>query len=446
MKYGKKILAILLIALMLLSLSACGLSDIPVIKGAVNFIQLTSVHAVPECEVGVTVKVPAYGMSMDFDITADGAIDYCCDPLCFSADLNLNLLDESQRVLAYGEDVNGDFVVEYSLDGGVTWEQTTLAKTDDILDEMDQVSTLGLSDLIDLGKQIGDMLGGFTKVGQEPVNGAAAARYDAPIRLSVLLQSEAAQEALLEGMAESAEMDAAAIAELFDPSSVGDATLSLWLDDKSGNLVKAQLDLTEALRSLVESGLISSLVASEAGLDGTDFSLGLDSMRMAVTLSEFDSVGEISRPSGMPGIIGGADGPTSTWGGDDAALTEGSTWHGSYEIRNHAGKGELTNGSTEVWGLLGTSGERLFFELYSVPDFTGSTKPLLSCWARVEGNRIIPEIGEEDAWFLNIYLTENDRDAMSFTLEDGVLGTQYFYYDSTGPEACDVIFTLTPFA
>jgi hypothetical protein len=145
-------------------------------------------------------------------------------------------------------------------------------------------------------------------------------------------------------------------------------------------------------------------------------------------------------------IIGGADGPTSIWVGGDAALTEGSTWHGSYEISNHAGKGELTNGSTEVWGLLGTSGERLFFELYPEPDFTGSTKPLLSCWARVEDNRIIPEIGEEDAWFLNIYLTEDDRDAMSFTLEDGGLGAQYFYYDPAVPEACDVIFTLTPFA
>ncbi len=446
MKYGKKILAILLTALMLLSLSACGLSDIPVIKGVVSFIQLTSFHAVPECEVGVTVKVPAFGMSMDFDITADGAIDYCCDPLCFSADLNLVLLDESRRVLAYGEDVNGDFVIEYSVDGGATWEQTTLAKTDEILDGMDRVSTLDLSDLIDLGKQIGDMLGGFTKNGEEPVNGTTAVRYDAPIRLSVLLQNELAQGALLEGIAESANMDAAAIAELFDPASVGDAMLSLWLDDKSGNLVKAQLDLTDALRSLIESEIFRAMVASEAGLDGTEFSLGLDTVRVAVTLSAFDNIGDISRPSGAPGVIGGADGPTSIWVGGDAALTEGSTWHGSYEISNHAGKGELTNGSTEVWGLLGTSGERLFFELYPEPDFTGSTKPLLSCWARVEDNRIIPEIGEEDAWFLNIYLTEDDRDAMSFTLEDGVLGAQYFYYDPAVPEACDVIFTLTPFA
>ena len=59
MKNGKRILAVLMIALMLLSLSACGFADIPVIKAVVEFAQLSSVHAEPEFELGMKINVPS---------------------------------------------------------------------------------------------------------------------------------------------------------------------------------------------------------------------------------------------------------------------------------------------------------------------------------------------------------------------------------------------------
>ena len=449
MKNGKRILAVLMIALMLLSLSACGFADIPVIKAVVEFAQLSSVHAEPEFELGMKINVPSYGMNMDIAITADGQVDYCADPLSFSADLSLNALDENQHVLAYGEDVDGDFVVWYSTDDGLTWEQDTVGKTAEINADMDKVSSMSLSDLIDAGKQLGDVLSGFEKVGKERVNGAGATRYDAAFRFSAIADNEEMSEAFLGGVGESLDMDASAVAELADPAMLKDMQLSVWLDDAGSRLVKAQIDMSETMRALFESGLMDSLISSEAGLEDVEYSVTVETMRLAVTFSQFNGIGSITRPSGAgsaTGVIGGADGPTSVYVTGDAALTEGSTWHGSYEISNHAGKGALENGSTEVWGLLGSSGGQLFFELYTEPDFSGSAKPILSYWAELDGDSIVPVIGDNDAWFLNVYLEANDADSLRFTLRDGELRAQYFYYDASAPEACDVSFALSPIA
>ena len=443
MKYGKKLLAVLLAALMLLSLSACGLSDIPVIKAAAKFGGLTSFHAEPDLELGMQIQVPAYGMTMDVVVTGGGQIDYSANPLGFSADVQLVVFDEATQVLAYGADVDGDFVVEYSLDGGATWESEVLGETADITAAMGQFSSLGLSDLIDLGKELGEIVSGFTKGETEQVNGAPATRYDAAISLSALADDKEAMEEFFSGMSGSTEIDAAALAEMIDFSTLADMRLSVWLDEASDYIVKAELDMTDMMRSLFASGLLDALLAEEAGLEGMEFSLDLSAMRLAVTFSQFDSVGAITRPAGS-GVIGGADGPTGLYVTDGSALSVGSYWYGSIEVKNHAGQGVLENGSYEVWGILDTAGDDLFFELYDNPEFAEDSTPYLSYWARLEGDSIVPVIGEDDAWLFEIYLTEDDTDALTFTLRDGVLTAEYFYYDSFGPEACDISFVLVP--
>ena len=114
------------------------------------------------------------------------------------------------------------------------------------------------------------------------------------------------------------------------------------------------------------------------------------------------------------------------------------------EVGNHAGQGELENGSYEVWGVLDTAGDQLYFELYDNPEFAEDSTPYLSYWAELDGDSIVPVIGDKDAWLFDIYLTEDDKDALTFTLNDGVLSAEYFYYDAAGPEACDISIVLTP--
>ena len=83
---------------------------------------------------------------------------------------------------------------------------------------------------------------------------------------------------------------------------------------------------------------------------------------------------------------------------------------GTVSIENHAGQGGVENGIYEVWALLGQSGERLYFEIYDAEDaYDSEASPVMSFWALVDGDRIVPDIDPNeptDAWLLNIQLDE----------------------------------------
>ena len=446
MKKSRKLLAIALALFMMLSLSACGISDLPLIKAGLAFAQLNSLHIDADGELGVSVSIPAYSMDANFSFTADGGVDYCADPLQFAADLRVNAMDEDLRLLAFGEDRSGDFVISYSTDGGQTWEETNVGKTSDITSSMDKTSDLSLSDIIELGKNLGESFSGFSKAGQERVNGRSATRYNASFSLAKALDSEAAQQAFYSGLASSMDIDAAALAEMIDVNVLEDLQLSLWLDDADSRIVKVQLDMTDLMKSLMASGLLDSLLASSAGLDGIDFSADVSALRLALTFSNFDSVGRIERPDGSGTVTVPAPEPTPAPAPADAALQSGDTWLGQITISNHAGQGSIQNGSYDVWGVIGTASGRTYFELYDAEDAgDSSASPILSFWAELEGNRIVPDIDadEEDGWLMNIWLDDADESELIFTLEDGVLSASYFYYDADTREACDVAFTLT---
>ncbi|MDO4974387.1 MAG: hypothetical protein Q4E38_09285 [Eubacteriales bacterium] len=446
MKKSKKLAVILLTLLMLLSLSACSMVDMPVLKAALNFARLNSAHVVPEGELGLKINVPAYGMNMDILFTADGDLDYCADPLQLAGELRIQAMDETIEVLVYGEDRGGDFILDYSVDGA-PWENLTLGKTSDIQDSMDKTSDLSISDLIGLGKELGQMFSGFTKAGQEHVNGMSATRYDAVISLRSVLDTEEGRKAFLEGMAKSLNMDAAVLAEKIDLSSLEDMPLSVWLDDASGNIAKVRLDLTPTMQSLFASGLLDALLASETGLEEVDFSLELSAMDLALSFSQYDSVGTIERPR-ISGAVGGAEEPADSPVNTDSALSIGSGWMGTVSIANHAGQGSIENGDYEVWAVLDQSGGRPYFEIYDAEDAHSSeAAPIMSFWAALEGDCIRPEIDPDepwDAWLLNIQLDKKAEDELIFTLEDGVLSASYFYYDADRREACDMSFLLAP--
>ena len=446
MKKSRKLFAIALTLLMLLCLSACGMADLPLIKAGLEFTRFNSLHIRPEAELGMNIDIPDYGMNMNVSFTADGEVDYCADPLGFSADLRIKAMDEDVNVLAYGEDVNGDFVVSYSLDGGASWQEQTLGKTQDINQSMGQTADLSLSDVISLGKSLGGAFSGFSKAGQESVNGRSAARYDASFSLRSLMESKEAREAFFKGMAEPLHVDPEVLADMIDPSALEDMHFSLWLDDTSSRLVKAELDLGDLMHSLIGSGLLDSILASEAGLEGIDFSADVDVLRVALSFSEFDNVGTIRRPVGG-GTVGGTTTDTAPQP-SGTALQVGSTWLGEITISNHAGQGSIGNGVYDVWGVIGqVNSGQIYFEIYDAEDANNSeASPVMSFWAELDGNRSVPVIDpdEQDGWLINIYLTDADERDLVFTLEGDALTASYFYYDGEKREAFDMSFLLRP--
>ena len=191
MKKSRKILAGVLALLMLLSLSACGMGDLPLFKAALALTKLNSIRILPEGELLIGIMIPEYNMNMNVGITADGIVEYCADPLCFSANLQLDAMDETLNLLAYGEDRGGDFVIVYSADGGESWEEHALGETDEIRKKMDKSADLNISDILSLGKSLGSAVEGFDKAGQEPLNDGVATRYDASVDVGQMLGTEA---------------------------------------------------------------------------------------------------------------------------------------------------------------------------------------------------------------------------------------------------------------
>ncbi len=111
-------------------------------------------------------------------------------------------------------------------------------------------------------------------------------------------------------------------------------------------------------------------------------------------------------------------------------LKSGTYWYGFAEISNHEGNEGFSEGIYEVWGVIGTDSEgRTFFEVYEDYEMEGS--PVLSYWVDLYSDFASADIGEEDAWLLDIYLIEEDEPYFSFWLENGAINI-WFPYDFEG--------------
>ena len=133
----------------------------------------------------------------------------------------------------------------------------------------------------------------------------------------------------------------------------------------------------------------------------------------------------------------------SRYGGKDVSISAipsllasdpvevGSTWHGTLTVSGHAGGNYTEEGTYEIWAILDSmeEGGDVFFEIYEDEDMDPESEPLLSMWAEVRGSSVVPVIGEEDAWFLDLWLTPEDQEAMTFVLENGSLVNDYEYDD-----------------
>ena len=127
---------------------------------------------------------------------------------------------------------------------------------------------------------------------------------------------------------------------------------------------------------------------------------------------------------------------------EPGALPLNSRWHGLLEISGHKGEGSLEDGQMEVSGLLGeTESGRQFFELY---DAHGSEEdpPLLSMWVNVYGDHMVPAIGEEDAWFFDLWLQESDTKALTLYYKSGSIRCNYRY--QLDGERCSISFRVVP--
>ena len=265
MKTFKKIAALVLAAVMLLSLSACGM-DLKLTTAILKLNKVESAHADVDAALNLSVNSPSLELDMDILGTITGGIDYSKEPLEAAADLTVNAMGEELNILALLEDVDGSAVISYSVDGGQTWESAELGELDVNL-EIDPIELLE-----NLG-EAGDLVSDFTPVGAELVNGAEATRYDSALNGAALgaLVEETGAEEIAEA---SLDMDMD-----MDFSGMQDVKLSVWVDNASGLPVQASIDMADAIQSIVDASLGEILAASGmTGEEGSDLSVALSQM------------------------------------------------------------------------------------------------------------------------------------------------------------------------
>ena len=124
-------------------------------------------------------------------------------------------------------------------------------------------------------------------------------------------------------------------------------------------------------------------------------------------------------------------------------LRPGSRWYGTLSLENCRGDGPLSNGSRAVWGFLDSSSDgSTYFELSEKQRPAKNDVPLLSFWCELGEDSLTAQIGEQDAWIFEQWLTEADTEVFSLHLENGALGTEFDYDDGT--QQCHLRFTLRP--
>ncbi|MCR5136231.1 MAG: hypothetical protein K6C12_03910 [Oscillospiraceae bacterium] len=293
MKYGKRILALLLGAVLLFCLTGCGLKDLAVARSALKLLKVQSVHAEPEA----VIDVDTSGDSSDrLNLGAGGSVDLRFDRLRFQADLKLTMMGATMAsVMAVGGDVDGQFTVWYSMDRGETWTEKALCETSAISEKLKGAGSFDLSSLKDAGSI---PISSFTAMGAEEVNGSSAKRYDATFDWAKAVVDSGAEESLYEGILSAmgnSQLTVEQLRGMLDLNAQKPIQLSLWIGEDGGMPVKGEADLTETVQTLADSDLVRGMIASSAGEDAPA-EVSINRISLAVTLSDFDSVAEIELP------------------------------------------------------------------------------------------------------------------------------------------------------
>ena len=308
MKYrntaARRVLALVLVLATAFCLTGCGLRDLPVAMSALKLLKLRSVRLAPVVTLEATVS-EASGSSADEQTVRDLALTLQGD-----ADLDLSALRFRADVSAVfpfgtlgplhlrGGDSDGAYTLWYSLDGE-NWGRTRLSDTDQVSGAVGKAGSFDKSALLGLGSA---GFSGFTSAGTESVNGSPAKRYDATLDWASALQASGQQEAFFTWLLQAlrpllgeTELTPQQAASMFDLSAQQPLALSLWIDDAAGIPVRLRLDLTEAAAAVLDTDLFRALLSPDAE-DASAREIAVDTLSLDLTLSDFDSVGEITLP------------------------------------------------------------------------------------------------------------------------------------------------------
>lgn len=114
-----------------------------------------------------------------------------------------------------------------------------------------------------------------------------------------------------------------------------------------------------------------------------------------------------------------------------------SNWYGTVRLYDFADTGSEEQ-VADVWAFFDNYQGKPYFEIWEKPldEITSDESPLLSMYVVEDGQWLIPDIGSDDAWIIDTYLTEADAAAYTVKLQNGALNIIVPYTGSSGSCTC----------
>lgn len=278
MKKTKRILVFAILAAMLLSLCGCGMFRTRVAKAAIKMSKLESLHADVEMQIGMGISVLGQDVNADADVT--GGVDIQRDPERVYVNMTAEVAGSEQNLLLYAVGRDGGADVYSSADGGESWTKGSI--------ENDDSSKSSTADGKSLFLLLSDSAASFKEYGKEKINGSDAIRYKGEItsdELKQALELANVKQSLEESL--DVELDDDVFADL------GSVPVSIWIDEKSGMIVRVEMDMSDVMQGLVP-------VLVDKSLEKADIGIGVNTkvydVTVSITLSEFDAV-QVTKPT-----------------------------------------------------------------------------------------------------------------------------------------------------
>lgn len=278
MKKAKRILVFAILAAMLLSLCGCGMFRTRVAKAAIKMSKLESLHADVEMQIGMGISV--LGQDVNADAAVTGGADIQRDPERVYVNMNAEVAGFEQNMLLYAVGRDGGADVYSSADSGESWTKDSI--------ENDDSSKSSKADGKSVFLLLSDSAASFKEYGKEKVNGSDAIRYNGKItsdELKQALELADVKQSLEENL--DVELDD----DVFE--DLGNVPVSIWIDVKSGMIVRVEMDMSDVMQGLVP-------VLVDKAMEKTDVGIGVNTKvydaTVSITLSEFDAV-QVTKPT-----------------------------------------------------------------------------------------------------------------------------------------------------
>lgn len=226
----------------------------------------------------ITVSIAGLNQTIPMDINISLGMDTIREPETVRMEVSLIAPGEEENVLAYGVRDGEDTVVYLSDDNGLTWQKQTNPKDGQMIQ-----SPEGAMDLLS------GAMADIQLVGTAEVNGASVAVYSGKVPgkfLGEILSSTGAGEEMAGSLGDEISAE--------DLEKLSDMDVTVMIDEESGLLVRYSIDMTAAMRDLMEAMLLKNMEASS--LEEAGVTLDVSAVTMDLSLSQFDSIDSIEIP------------------------------------------------------------------------------------------------------------------------------------------------------